>query len=680
MMQDSTQPQGLSGRAPDSWPEFRPSDAEDTPLSRLADPELHGYVLGYLNERLRYSAQEMKAFHSRWTANERRLQGYVELEDWDQRLQEQNDTGRPAQATPIRVPYAMAALWTIRTYLLHTFCANRPLFPLSAANSAQVGAAETMELLLQYQADHTGLVECFNTWFQDALAYGVGVLRTKWCNTYALRTRWQPQQGPIMQGLLPAQQRKRELVYSGNEVANVDPFRFLPDPRFPMTEVNRKGEFVFWRDTVGLHELLSLAAQEGSGFAYIDQIPPLSSDDMDSLSDRNLRSLGQDTGDPRGTARGTVRSVKVDQGTIEIVPQELGLGEGTLPEKWIFSIANGARIIQARQFGADHDLHPVAVIEPFSTGYGLGQLGMMDYLAPIEDLISFLANSRMANVKTCVNNMFVYDPHKVEEQDLQNPEPGLLVRLRREAWGTDVRQAIQQFPVVDVTQGHVRDMELLMKLGERLTAASDALMGIKEDTSTRKTATEVRVATESAASRLAALARVISVQGVMPLVHQLSLNTQQYLTEEFEQMVAGADGVARPLHVTPGQLVGDYYYMVHDGTLPVDKGGLIATWKEIFLGIAQNPQLAQRFDLVKIFEYLARIAGAVNIKDFAVAPQMPQGMPGMPQPMPPGPPMPGVGPQPSSTGLPPPIPTLPAQTGGRPASSTLPTAGGRFNA
>ena len=64
-------------------------------------------------------------------------------------------------------------------------------------------------------------------------------------------------------------------MFEGTGVTNVDPFMFFPDPRVPITEVSRKGEFVFWRDFSGMH---MLREQEQRGLIkYLDDVGRLRS-------------------------------------------------------------------------------------------------------------------------------------------------------------------------------------------------------------------------------------------------------------------------------------------------------------------------------------------------------------------------------------------------------------------
>jgi hypothetical protein len=63
---------------------------------------------------------------------------------------------------------------------------------------------------------------------------------------------------------------------------------------------------------------------------------------------------------------------------------------------------------------------------------------------------------------------------------------------------------------------------------------------------------------------------------------------------------------------------------VHDGTLPLDRIAMLDIWKEIMLGVLQDPELRQSYSVPKLFEYIAELGGAKNIKSFRIQ-QMDQG-------------------------------------------------------
>lgn len=621
---DTEVPAGKKKRAP----KVEAAAAPQAPIDKLADQVLHDKVRDYIMQRINYSEREMSKFYPRWNVSEKRVQAYIDLPDYEKQLAEMKKTGSPAAVVSVTVPYSYATIWTIVTYLVHTFCGAKPMFQVSAYKKESVQASQYMESLLQYNADHTKLIQHFIQWFLDAEIYGVGVLRNLWSEEKANRTVWTPQPlGGLMTPGAPStlmRQRQLKTVYEGNKTTNVDPFMFFPDPRVPMAEVNQRGEFVFWRSFEGKHALLREQAQ--GLLKYVDKVPKMTTQRFgEGTQGKSQRSLiaGGDAhaGGERGQENGVVgatANIQVDQGTIEIIPSELGLGEGTTPEKWLFSIGNKMQIIQAEPMDMDHGKHPIVVIEPSSFGYAFGQPGTADFLGPIQDTLSWFVNSHIHNVRSALNNMFIVDPSMVEMQDLKNPAPGKLIRLKQAAYGQDVRTALSQLAVQDVTTNHMQSMEMFLKMGDTLAAVSDNLRGI-QDSGGRKTATEVRTSGEAGASRLAARARYISSQGVTDLASQMSLNIQQFMSMEVFLEVLGQDAMKAPVPIQPEMVAGDFTFPVSDGTLPIDKTAMLGVWKEIWTAIATNPLLSQQYDAGKIFEYMAELGGAKNLGNFKIS-------------------------------------------------------------
>lgn len=580
----------------------------------------HAKLLSFLRKRIEMSENAMSKFYARWRVAERKIQAYIDLPDYEKLLKEMNQRGEPPNATSITVPYAFATIWTIVTYLTHVFAGRKPMFPIGSHKAETVQSAQKMETVLQYQADHTRMVKRLIQFFFDDEVYGVGVLRTLWKEERKMRTvrRAQSPLGTVMPGSpqQAIQQKEERLVYEGNDVLNVDPFMFFPDPRVPMCEVNKRGEFVFWRNFEGRH---SLIADEFAGLLkWVDNAPklPQGGSQTSGSSVRDLISKGDaHPGDPLHRDAEIDAFYQVDQGTVTIIPAELGLSESTRPEKWLFTILNKGQIVQAEPFDADHDMHPVAVAEGYSMGYGFGQPGMGDMLGPIQDMISWFMNSHVHNVRSVINNQIVVDPSMVEMQDVKNPEPGKVIRLKRSAYGQDVRTAFQQLPVQDVTAGHVGDMREFIRMGDSMSSVNDNIRGTPQ-TGGRKTATEMRIAGEAGSSRLAAHAKLISAQAIVDMTEQMCINTQQYQTEAFYLSIVGESGRAVPLTIQPEMLVGDFHYPVSDGTLPIDKGALLDVWREILFGVAGDPVLRQQFDLMEMFEWVAELGGAKNLGRF----------------------------------------------------------------
>lgn len=585
---------------------------------------LHTTVLAAIVKRLEASERKMVEFHARWTLNERKVQAYVNLPDYERLVKETNDKkSTPPKVVNIVVSYSWATVQTITTYLLHTFCGRSPMFQVGTYNGELAENARNLETILQYNVSHTKLINALYQGLLCTQIYQVGVWRIGWKTERRFRTvrTTQPRWSfvGLQVGQTEVKNRQQYTTYSGNDVDYIDPFLFFPDPRVPMSEVNRRGEYVFWRSFNARIHLQDGQAQ--GWYQNVDAIPVGLPENREGLlSDRAIRSGGEAiAGGGLHENRDLPNSVQIDEGTVLLIPKEWGLGDGTVPEKWLFTVANKKVILRAEPLEADHDIHPVAVVEPNLIGKSFGALATADIVGPIQDHISWLLNSHMQNVRGAINNRLIVNPHFIHMEDLKKDptadDGAWLVRMKQSALGAKPEDGLYQMAVADVTGGHIKSIETMMRFGQMLTGTNENIMGM-QDSRGRKTATEVRTSGEAGASRLAAAARIISAQGISDIPMMMGTNLQQRLDFEFYNRVIGQKKGGVPL--SPDSISGDFYYPIHDGTLPLDRVALAGVWKEILMGVAQDQQLRMMFDFPKIFSFVADLAGAGNIDSFRV--------------------------------------------------------------
>lgn len=586
----------------------------------------HARVLKYLKDRLERSERAMADFYPRWRVNEKKLQAYIDLNDYERLLAAANNKGKAPRVVSLVMPYSFAVVQTTVTYLIHTFCGRQPIFQVGSYNGQRAEAARKLEQMLQYNADHTKLIQQLYSMLMHGEVYQFGALRVGW--NEEVRQRTQMQQVPTYSmfgqqiGTQGVPARVRELVYSGNSVESIDPFLFFPDPSVPMTKVSRDGEYVFWRT---FKSLMWCRQQEQQGrFRNLSAVPRVMPQNYgNDDSDRAKRSLGAGIAGTRQDSERetTVNMVQLDEGTCDIIPKELGLGDSPYIERWLFTLGNKEVVLRAEPLEADHGLHPVAVIEPNAIGEAFGSISTVDVVGPVQDHISWLINSHMQNVRGAINNRIVVNPHYIHMEDLRRDpledDGAWVLRMKQSAFGMKPADGIFQLQVADVTSNNLKSVDLMIRMGHMFAGVNDNLMGL-QDSSGRKTATEVRTAGEAGASRLAAKARLISAQGLSDLPQMMGINLQQRMRPDFYNKVLGPDPSGQPFINDPGTISGDFNYPINDGTLPLDRALLLSVWKEILMGVAQDPQLRQTYSLPEIFAYVADLGGARNIETFKV--------------------------------------------------------------
>lgn len=586
------------------------------------DSDSHKKLLARVKAQINESQRKMSQFYGRWNMRELQYQAYIPVQEWEKKYndacKDKTLSNVKKQEANIVVPYAFSTIRTIVTYLAMVFLGRKPIFTVGTNNAALIENAKSMEQLLQYNAEHCSLVKELTQWLYNGEIYGLGILKTGFVTESAPRTSWVAD--PITQQ--PIKARKASIIYQGNTVENIDPFLFFPDPRVPLLNVAKEGEFVYWRSFEGKFAL----QKAGSTYAYLDSIKGMPPAGDTSASLRNLRANGDPLSsqyDYDAIDKGSPW-VQVDEGTVELIPEEIGydLGEGydnSVPHKFLITVANLNQIIRFEHYSPDHQQHPVVINEPYAIGNGFGNCGISDYLSPFQETISWFLNSHIFNVKGVVNNSFLYDPSMIEEKDLKSDKAGKLIRMKPKAFGVDPSLYFKQIALTDVTSGHVGDMQNLMRIGNDISAVSENIRGM-QDSGGRKTATEIRASIEAASSRLASHAQFISGASLCNLGLQWSLNLQQYLSEDFQIDVLGDQGAAHPISIAPENITGDFYFPIHDGSLPLDKVALFDIWQQALTFVASNQNLMSQYDLGRIFEFVAKLGGAENIDQFRLQP------------------------------------------------------------
>lgn len=579
--------------------------------------ETHAKLLSKVKGQISESYSKISQFYPRWRMRETQFQAYVPTRDWESvwnsTCEDKKLKNIKKQDGNIVVPYTFSTIRTIVTYLANVFLGRKPVFMVGTYNGSLIENAKNMEKLLQYNAEHAKLIKELTQWFYGGEIYGLSILKTGFVTESAPRTT----QVIDPLSLSPMRLTQMKIIYQGNTVENIDPFMFFPDPRVPLLEVNKKGEFIYSRSFVGKFAL----QRAGDTYSYLDAIGELTNGDSgDSV--RNMRANGDSLNsqyDFKTISDGSP-FVQIDEGTTELIPSEIGFSLGAgfdddRPHKFLITMANETQIIRFEHYAPDHQMHPFVINEPYSIGNGFGNCGISDYLSPFQEAISWFLNSHIFNVKGVVNNSFLYDPAMIEEKDLKSDAPGKLIRMKPRAFGVDPALYFKQLPISDVTSRHVADMGELMRLGNDISAITDNLRG-QQDSGGRKTATEIRASIEAAASRLASHAQFISGASFSDLGKQWCLNLQQYLSPSFSIDVLGEAGAEKPVHIDWANVTGDFYFPVHDGSLPMDKVALFDIWQQALQFIAGNQMLAGSYDVGKVFEFVAKLGGAENIDQF----------------------------------------------------------------
>jgi hypothetical protein len=584
-------------------------------LNLRPDSELHADLVARITCMARDARQQIANRYTRWQKIDKTLTAYISEDSLFNQSLGKNDE------LQIVVPMSYATLDTILSHWITSFT-NGPLFQYRGFGPEDKVAAMLLELAIDSQVRRNKMLLSLHTQWRDSLAYGLGIVHPRWELQYGRRIVKQETNifSEILNTVLGVRNQRavtpRQPVSEGNVLDVWDPYNYLPDPNVDPSNV-QAGQFVGHIRPTNYYALLSL-----------EQDDPETYFNVRYLENRDFAISEKETSGWTSTVR-TTNDTKLTYGKqgdvltfyCTIIPKEWKVGKSTYPEKWVFEIAGDAVIIRANPLKFVHDMYPVGVAAPTYDGHTLAPISALEMIYPMQEIIDWLYKSHIHNVRKALNNMLIVDPSLVRYDDVANPEPGKIIRIREHVWGRGVKDAVEQLSIADVTHSHLQDIGSAIDVLQRVSGAVDSLQGIVRTGGERRSATEMRDTRLSALSRLQKGAFLASLQSMQDVGRMLAMHTQQFMElgiyldlvgqhkQELEQIYQSDNIKADPL-----DFICDFDIIVADGMSEGEE--YLNESMQMFQVIQSNPQTLQTFDMVRMSLDLMKKSGYKNPTNF----------------------------------------------------------------
>jgi len=582
--------------------------------------DFHEKLKNKIIQRARDSQRVMKRRFDSWNEIDRTLTAYITTSSAEKKIKDK-DKRKPVSVV---FPYSYAMLETLLTYLVMAFFQD-PIFRYEGVSPEDTVGAIMLEMIVALHCNKTKVPLSMHTMFRDSLAYGMAPTVPGWEVRKGRKTvRKEGFLYSAFGKMMRTDFMKTSVettLFEGNKLDTIDPYRYLPDPNVGVHEV-QKGEFVGWVDTDNYMNMLSEEQDDETMFnvKYIQHVKNKRSTFSTDHSERERKHGGSTV----EKAYATTNKVDNIYMFVKLIPKDWKLGVGERPEKWLFGLSNDSVIFKATPTNMDHGMFPVSVAAPDFDGYSPTPMARMEMMYGLQHVLDFLFNSHIANVRKAINDMLVVDPYLVNIQDLKDPEPGKLIRLRRPAWGRGVDKVVQQLQIYDITKANIGDSAYITQWMERIAAVDASAMGsLRQGGPERLTKAEFQGTQSGGISRLERIAKVIGLQSMQDIGYMFAAHTQQMMEEEQYVKVLGRwrdtllneYGVSGDrMKVSPLDILVDYDIMVRDGSIP--GGNFSQGWLTLYKIIAGTPELMKELDTVRIFMHIARNLGAKNVEDF----------------------------------------------------------------
>jgi hypothetical protein len=586
--------------------------------------KLHDELVGKIHKRAQDSAKIMSGRFQDWNSTDEILTAYKSADAEEEDIKKDDDR----KPVSIVFPYSYAIMETLLSYLIAAYYQD-PIFHYEGTSPEDVLGAIMLEKAIDVHCVRSKVLLNLHTHFRDGLAYGFGVAAPGWKKEMGWKTQATEKgffsnlkNAFVAEGLTKSS--VRTTLYEGNELANIDPYLCLPDVNVPITEV-QKGEYFGWVDKTNYFDLLSKEETDPDVFnvRYLEKFKNRRSSIFNIDQSGRNKKVGM--AEPRES--NYTRPTEVINMFIKIIPKKWKVGNAEYPQKWHFRLAADSILTAAKPMGLNHDKFPITINAPDFDGYSSTPVSRMEILNGLQGVLDWLFNAHIANVRKAVNDMLVYDPYLLNSDDLENPEPGKLIRSRRPAWGRGVKDSIMQLQVNDITRQHINDSGFVVNFMQKIGAADDATMGsLRQGGPERLTKGEFQGTRVAAFSRLERIAKIVGVQSLQDMGYFFAHHTQQMMSKELyvqttgrwqETLMKSYPKMVRQgrMKVDPFKLLVEYDLKVRDGTIP--NGNFSEIWLKMFETLA-NPEsaLGQTFDIVKIFRHIATNAGAKNVDEF----------------------------------------------------------------
>ena len=590
-------------------------------LDLRPESDLHKSLRNKIWQRANEARHEISKRFPSWREIDKTLTTYIHLKDKEQKLKKSD----PSKPVSVVFPYTYSMLEALLTYLTMAFFQD-PLFQYEGVEDDDTTGAMLMELVVRLHCIKNKVPLNIHTSLRDSLSYGVGIAIPGWKKQYGRKPVKSSiiTQSDIGENTALQVNMVESLLFEGNDLSNIDPYMWLPDPSVSSANI-QDGEFIGWIDRDNYMNLLSEENQPHSGLFNVKYLRKRK-DKRSTLaldqSDRQKRHGG--TTDINRSMTQTVNPADVIKMYVNLIPKEWKLSNSEYPEKWYFELAADDLIIACEKADHNHGMYPVAVASPEFDGYSITPIGRMEILHGLQHTLDFLFNSHISNVRKAINDMLVVDPYLVNMNDLKDPQPGKLIRLRRPAWGRGVDKVVQQLGVQDITRANIADSAYITQWMDRISGADQSMQGsLRQGGPERLTKGEFQGTRGSAISRLQRIAMIIGMQYMQDIGTQFAVHTQQYQSQETYVRIIGryADQLkgifgekARNAKVSAYDLAVNYDLIVRDGSIP--GGNFSEAWLQMFKTIGTTPELMQQFDVTRIFMYIAKELGAKNVEDF----------------------------------------------------------------
>lgn len=544
-------------------------------------------------------------------------------------------------------PIVVSQVDTLYAYLCDVYLSGYPIFPVASTyNDRQV--AEVIEALIDDHATIDRYPRQLKMAFLDAVKYNMAAVETSWAPVFGSEVVFDPT------AVAEETTRTTKPDYKHiNRLKRVDMRNAFWDTTVLPCDIAAHGEmfgFTEKRTRIQLIKYLQYLHDEGYTSQALkekalkspfdeaiwndDPIINIFLQEADGSTDVNWENFWTDMPQRPETFKLPQNGRNLYAFTrcyVRIVPSEfkLSVPSSNTVQIWCLEFVNGCHLVSARPVQSPTDEFPVSVGQSIEDGLGLQTQSAAEQNMDIQEMVSFLMNTRVQGTRRAIGDRAVYDPEIIHPDDINHPSPTSKIPARASSLlNRDIRTAYFPIPFDNSsTLGAIQDATILTSYSKELNGTNNATQG--QFQKGNKSVTEFSTVMSNAENRMRLLALTIEMSLILPTKQKIKYNVLVYGQDA--EVTSPKNG--KKLQVVMAQIIEQgFNFEVADGYTPKSK---IANTEVILAGLnvlSTNQLLVQQLGamLPAMFIHFMSLSGVKGIEEYL--PTQPQVQQNMQQP------------------------------------------------
>jgi len=604
------------------------------PLSKASQKKLIAYYQSLQN----MNNITRESYRSNLEEIDRHYQREVDTTEENAKATRANRLGDVTKKRNITVPVIMPQVEAATEYQSSVFLTGEPLFGVVSAPE-HIDAALQLETTIEQQALKGGWTQELMLLFRDGFKYNEALLEADWY-TEAYETIDTDLSNDTDNGA-----NLKQLLWAGNKIERWDLYNSFYDGRVDITKLSTEGEFAgttkfmskiaakdyinSLTDTITANirpafespSTVSIASNIGSYNYYVPSINPDKYDreKKKAMFDTDwFNWAGIENSDKNSGAIQYKAGYEITKLYVRILPSEFDIvvPKSNTPQIFKIIIVNHAYIVKAELQTNAHKRLPVLGCRPKLDGLGAQTKSLAENALDFQQLATSYMTSIIASQRRAINDRLLYDPSRVRESDINNPNSAAKIPVRPSAYGEPLSQAVYQFPYrQENTAIDMQQVQAIMGLANTANGQNQARQG--QFVKGNRTLREYESVMQNANGTDQLTSILLEAQLFTPLKQIIKLNILQYQGKESYY----SPTKERVVEVNPITLRNSVlHFRITDGLIPSSKVINSENFSVALQTIATNPQIGGGYDVTKMFSYLMKTQGA-DLRPFEKSPE-----------------------------------------------------------